>query len=144
MNPTFGFLISATLIASAADAQPTAPTLATEPPVATAVAGTYQVPASLADPTQAKGKQVEGLTVTGKRPDTKTCSSRDRDCIARVVAELKQRYPEELKTFCSQREIRAVRTAMVADQLGIGGGPPVSTAIGVNSALATACAPDKK
>jgi hypothetical protein len=144
MNPTFGLLISATLIASAAVAQPATPRSATETPPAAAVAGPDAAPASPPNPSQAKGKQVEGLTVTGKRPETKTCSSRDRACIAEVVAELKQLYPEELKTFCFQRQTRAVRTAMVADQLGVGGGPPVSTSLGVNSALATACAPDKK
>jgi hypothetical protein len=142
MDPAFGLLISATLIASSAIAQPAAPAPATE--MAPAVAGTDAAPASLSAPSLAKVKQVEGLTVTGKRPATKTCSSRDSACIAEVTAELKQLYPEQLKKFCFQRRMRAMRTAMVADQLSFGDGPPSGAAFGVNSALATACAPDKK
>lgn len=88
---------------------------------------------------------MSGVTVTPTQP--KPCGSRDKDCIAMIVAELKQRYPEELKRFCFGREMRTVRTEMVNQQLldSLGGNdPPIPTTFGVNSALKLACASDKK
>ncbi len=92
------------------------------------------------------GTTVSGVTVTPS-PRPKSCSSRDKDCIALVVAELKERYPEELKKFCFGRQAQAVRTQFTNEQLleSLGGNdPPVGTAFGVNSALKAACASDKK
>jgi hypothetical protein len=143
LNPAFGLLISAALFASTAVAESAAPTPATETPPAAAVAepGVPPTPRSAPD---AKGKQLEGLTVTGKPPPTNACSSRDQACIAMVVAELKQLYPEQLKKFCFQRKIQAMRSSALWDQLFASGDGPTPTAFGVNSALTTACAPDKK
>ena len=89
---------------------------------------------------------VEGLTVTPLSP-SKPCGSRDQQCIALVVAELKRRYPEQLKRFCFQRDMRAIRTQITNEDLlaDLGDtGPSIPTAFGVNSALKTACAPDRK
>jgi hypothetical protein len=149
MKSSVGLLISATLIASTAVAEPPAP------PAATSIAPpAWSVPSEIA-PSQAAspvkapaaaGKTVDGLTVVAPAVG-KPCASRDRECIALVVAELKRRYPEELKRFCFQRQMRAMRSDVVHEQLleGLGGGdPPVPTAFGVNSALTTACAGEKK
>ncbi|HEX3366524.1 hypothetical protein [Phenylobacterium sp.] len=134
-KPTFGLLISAVLLASPTLAQPTpdpAPTTA----VATAAAAAAK-PAPAA-PT-VSGIVVEGLP-------KKTCSSRDKECIAVVVAELKEHYPQQLKAFCAQWKMQAVRTQWVNDQLveSLGGNnPPTPTAFGVNSAVSKACAEDR-
>lgn len=97
-------------------------------------------------PSAKPGATVSGVTVTAN-PKPKSCGSRDKHCIDLVVAELKQQYAEELKTFCFQRETRAVRTqfanAQLLEDLG-GNGPPITTAFGVNSALKAACSTDKK
>jgi hypothetical protein len=126
----FALMIAASLMAGSAAAQPAA-----APQAGPAAETPAKTP-------PAKTKTVEGLTVVAP-PPLKPCAVRDKDCVAQVVAELKQLYPEQLKKFCFQRQMRAMRTAMVADQLGLDG-PPPSTAVGVNSALATACAPDRK
>jgi hypothetical protein len=93
----------------------------------------------------AGGVTVSGVTVTPSVP--KPCGSRDKDCIATVVAELKTRYPEELKRFCFQRAMRSVRTQLLNDQIvGAlhGEDPATQPAFGVNAALQTACSTRKK
>jgi hypothetical protein len=143
-NATFGLLIAALLIASPALAQapadvPAAP--APAPAVAATAAPSITAPA--AKPA-ASGPTVSGIVVEGL--PKKSCSSRDRDCIAVVVAELKQNYPEQLKAFCAQWKMRAIQSQWVTDQLnaGLGGGsPPTPPSFGVNSAVTKACAPDK-
>jgi len=138
MSATLGLLISAALLTGAPDptaAPAVAPSVA--PPPATAPAATPQGTAP---------KTVEGLTVVAPVPN-KPCSSRDQACIALVVAELKQLYPEQLKRFCFQRTMRAMRSDMLQADLLAGLGsdnPPMGTSFGVNSALKTACARDKK
>jgi hypothetical protein len=97
-------------------------------------------------PSAKPGTTVSGLTVTAK-PKLQPCSSRDKQCIDLVVAELKVQYPEELKRFCFQREQRAVRTQLAHDRIveDLGGNnPPTPTAFGVNSAMKAACATEKK
>jgi len=95
LKSAFGSLIAAALLAGAAVAQTSpAPEPAPTPQAA------------------APGKVVEGVTVTGRRMPTKSCSSRDDACIASVVAELKSRYPKELKTWCSQVQQRAAQNTM--------------------------------
>ena len=145
MNATLGLLVSAVLLTGAAE-PPTTP--------ATPVAAAQTTPEAPAAPPAsaapaARGvppKTVEGLTVIAPLPN-KPCSSRDRECIALVVAELKQLYPEQLKRFCFQRTMRAMRSQMLNDQLLEGlssDNPPPSTSFGVNSALSVACKWDKK
>lgn len=114
--------------------------------VGTAGAQTETPPAKpAAAKAPADGNTVSGITVTPR----KTCAARDRDCIVSVIAELKQKYPEQLKTFCTQWEIRTERTQVAYDQLvseGIMLGdpkPPLPTAFGVNSAVKLACASGK-
>jgi hypothetical protein len=130
-NATFGLLIAASLIAGPVLAQP-AGQPAPSPPTAPAAKPAAPAPS-------VSGIVVEGLP-------KKTCSSRDRDCIAVVVAELKQNYPQQLKTFCAQWKMQAVRSQWVNDQLfeAFGGNnPPPPTAFGVNSAVSKACSTDK-
>jgi hypothetical protein len=117
------------------------------------IAGAQSSPADgaqapIAEP-GADGKTVSGLTVT-PRP-RKTCSSRDQECVALVVAELKRLYPEQLKQFCFQEQTKAARTQLTGDQLydalalaGQHNGPPNPTAFPISAALKTACATDKK
>jgi len=136
MSATVGLLISASLLAAVVEPAAGAATTPPTPPPAAAA------PAARALPP----KTVEGLTVVAPLPN-KPCSSRDQACIALVVAELKQLYPEQLKRFCFQRTMRSMRTQMLNDQLLEGlssDNPPPSTSFGVNSALRTACAWDKK
>jgi hypothetical protein len=129
----FGLLVAAVLSAMPAFAQPSP-----APPDVPAAA-----PA--ASPPEPRAPTVESLTVRGRRLPTKTCSSRDKDCIARVVAELQQQYPRELKKFCLQWQIRAVRTQWLNAQLnaGLGNDEPSPVGFGVNSAVKQACAEPK-
>jgi hypothetical protein len=93
----------------------------------------------------AEGRTVSGVTVMPA--PKKTCSSRDKDCIDLVVAELKRLYPEQLKQFCFQEQTKAVRTQFTNDQLLEalhGNGPPTPTAFPVSSVVKTACASDRK
>ncbi|HXA38465.1 MAG TPA: hypothetical protein VNW53_05650 [Phenylobacterium sp.] len=97
-------------------------------------------PAKPAEP----GSTVSGIVVQAL--PKKSCSSRDKECIALVVANLKQNYPEQLKAFCFQWKTQALRSEWVNDQLieSLGGAtPPTPAAFGVNSAVAQACAEDK-
>jgi hypothetical protein len=77
---------------------------------------------------------------------TKECSSRDKQCIGLVVAELKRLYPEQLKRFCFQREMRAMRNASDFGDSDPTGQQPPQMAATFNTAapLAVACARDKK
>lgn len=123
----FAFALS--LLAGAAAAQTPAPAPA--------------APAPQAAPRT--GATVGGVTVMPM--PKKTCSSRDKTCIAMVVAELKRDYPEQLKQFCFQEQTKAVRNQFVNDQLLEslnGNGPPTPTAAPVSPIVKIACAPDPK
>jgi hypothetical protein len=127
---TFGLLISASLLASPALAQPAPDPVATPPAATPAAKPAAPVPT------------VSGIVVQGM--PKKSCSSRDKECIALVVAELKQSYPQQLKAFCFQWKTQAVRSQWVNAQLLESiGGTPTPTAFGVNSAVSQACAADK-
>jgi hypothetical protein len=139
-NATFGLLIAAVLAASPALAQP-APDPAT-PAVSTPVAPPT-TPAPTAKPA-ASGPTVSGIVVEGL--PKKSCSSRDKDCIAVVVAELQEHYPEQLKAFCANWQMQAVRSKWVNDQLLASLGSshqPTPPSFGVNSAVTKACSTDK-
>jgi hypothetical protein len=89
---------------------------------------------------------VEGLTVVAP-PPLKPCAARDKDCIAQVVAELKQLYPEQLKRFCFQRQMRAMRNTALFGDVDQSSSPESSqrgTTYSVGDSLRVACAPDKK
>jgi hypothetical protein len=116
-----------------------------------AIAAAIAVSASAAEPLTAPAAPragpsptVSGVTVI-PRP-TKTCFSRDKACVALVVAELKRLYPEQLKQFCFGWATQTARTQMTYDQMQPLNPlePPLPTAFGVNSAVKTACASDKK
>ena len=126
-------LVAVALIAGPALAQ--APVGAAAPPA----------PPPASAPGKKAGDTVSGVTVMPI--PKKACSSRDKDCIAMVVAELKRDYPEQLKQFCFQEQTKAARNQFVNDQLleSLGGnGPPTPTASPVSPVVKTACAPDKK
>ena len=115
-------------------------------PAPTEIPGAAPAAAAKPPPT---GNTVSGITV--KPLPRKTCAARDKDCVAMVVAQLKEFYPEQLKQFCFQWETQRVRTELTNTQLmdaldaaGQNNGPPTPTGFGVNSAVKTACAPDKK
>jgi hypothetical protein len=103
---TFGLLSAALVLASPALAQTTADTAVAAPAKSAPVAGST----------------ISGVTVEGARPAVpKSCTSRDKDCIATVVAELKTRYPKELQHWCELVEYRAANTNMTMDQVnGLG------------------------
>ncbi|THD71909.1 hypothetical protein [Phenylobacterium sp.] len=143
-NATFGLLIAALLTASPALAQAPADTPVTPAP-ATAVTVTAAPSSGVPAPKPAAyGPTVSGIVVEGL--PKKSCSSRDKECIAVVVAELKQNYPEQLKAFCAQWQMRAIQSRWVTDQLNesLGGNnPPTPPTFGVNSAVSKACSTDK-
>ncbi|WP_372785863.1 hypothetical protein [Phenylobacterium sp.] len=111
---------------------------------ALAVAGSAaaQTPSPALPP--AKAKVLEGVTVTGKRPQTKPCKPRDAGCVAMVVAELKTRYPEKLGVWCMQQTNIAMDRAVHADWYGTSGLPPSTAGTSVAKVVQQACAPDKK
>lgn len=123
------FALVGSLLAGAAAAQ-------------TAAAGNAaSTPAATAKP-RADGDTLSGVTVTPL--PTKPCGSRDTQCIAMVVAELKRRYPEQLKKFCFAEQTQAARNNFVNQQLfeSLGGnGPPTPTSFPVSAVVKTACAP---
>ena len=134
---TFGILISATLFAGAAFAQPAAPTPS---PATTAAAAPEPVTAA----SSGKAKQVEGVTVMGKRPELKSCSSRDDDCVAMVVAQLKQRYPKELQKWCEHVEERAAMNTIMFMEINLDRPHPNVGPYMPPAVAKSACAPDKK
>ncbi|HEY8004577.1 MAG TPA: hypothetical protein VIE16_10135 [Phenylobacterium sp.] len=126
-------LFAAALCAGAALAQPAA-----SPPPA------VQTPAPPGKAPATGAKTLEGLTV---RPIPKRgCLPRDKECIALVVAELKQRYPEQLKRFCFQREMRAMNNSVLFGDVDPASGEPAQLGATYRpaDALRVACAPDKK
>jgi hypothetical protein len=128
MRTAVSLAISATLFAGVAFA---------EPAIAPAAAASAAQPSTTPIPAKASvagAKTVEGLTVTGRAFPTTECSPRDKDCIIMVVAELKRLYPEPLKRFCFQRELRDMRNGRPAFGAEHPGG----------AALKIACAADKK
>lgn len=92
----------ALLAAPAVQAQPEAQATAAPPP--------------LASEAKPSGNTVSGVTVAPPKAP-KACSSRDKDCIAMVVAELKARYPKELQDYCDKVDWRIAATNMNADDL---------------------------
>ena len=125
----FALLVS--LVAGAAVAQ----TPATESAAPSAAMAT-----ATAKP-KAGGDTLSGVTVMPL--PTKPCGSRDKQCIAMVVAELKRLYPEQLKTFCFAEQTKAARNNFVNQQLLEslnGNGPPTPTSFPVSAVVKTACA----
>ena len=126
----FALMIAASLMAGSAAAQP-----ATAPQAGPAAETPAKTP-------PAKTKTVEGLTVVAP-PPLKPCAARDKDCVAQVVAELKQLYPEQLKKFCFQRQMRAMQnTALFGENSP--DSPQLGTTYSIGDSLRVACAPDKK
>jgi hypothetical protein len=115
-----------------------------DPPAQAAPAATPPQPA------KPDGHTVSGITVEGSKAPAKSCSSRDKDCVAVIVAELKARYPKELQHWCDLVEYRAANTNMTMDQLnGIGtsfspGQTSVYGRFAPPAVAKLACAPDKK
>jgi hypothetical protein len=64
------------------------------------------------------GQTVSGVTVTPTRP-AKPCGSRDKGCVALVIAKLKAQYPQELKAYCLRERIHVQASAMNAQDMGM-------------------------
>ncbi|HEX2817513.1 MAG TPA: hypothetical protein VHN39_14030 [Phenylobacterium sp.] len=132
-NTTFGLLISAMLVASPALAQTTGDRATAAP----------------AKPAPTTGTTISGVTVEGARPmPSKGCSSRDKVCVAMVVAELKARYPEQLLQWCHEVERRAVVSNLNIDDINSTSGSNVahseSGQFAPPAVARSACASDKK
>lgn len=131
MKLSIGFLIAAMVFAGAAMAQPAADT--TNPSVSPSAA-----PVRPATPA---ARTLDSVTVVAPLPN-RPCSSRDKECIALVVAELKQRYPEQLKRFCFQRTMRTMRSNLLNDTDPMKS--PFTAGFSAPPAMQVACAWDKK
>jgi hypothetical protein len=121
--------VAASLFAAASAAQPP-PTPATS----------AKPPAASSDPT------VSGVTVMPL--PIRSCKPKDKDCIALVVAELKEHYPEQLKKFCFQTEMNVQRQDIQANVNGWCDDPRYSSSAICNHhvppVLKQACAADPK
>jgi hypothetical protein len=62
------------------------------------------------------GANVSGVTVSPV--PRKPCAPKDKDCIAIVMAELKDLYPEQVKTFCFQQKMDVMQRDMQANMAG--------------------------
>jgi hypothetical protein len=62
------------------------------------------------------GANVSGVTVSPV--PHKPCAPKDKDCIAIVMAELKDLYPEQVKTFCFQQKMDVMQRDMQANMAG--------------------------
>ena len=123
---------------SAALAQPdvSPPTLAPAPP-----------PAASLSPTTPKldGHTVSGVTVEAKPLKIPKCGARDNACIAEVVAELRQRYPKELRQWCSQEEMKSTRANFMGSEfLGSADHPMIDGSFAPPAVTRIACFPPKK
>jgi hypothetical protein len=107
MRPVLALAAAFALAAHGASAQPTTSAAATAAPTTPA--------AAKSDTT------VSGVTV--KPLPRKQCSPKDKDCIAMVMAELKDLYPEQLKKFCYQEKMNVMRQDMQANVNGWCGNP---------------------
>ena len=136
MRLSFALAAAIAILARAAVAQTPAP----EP----TAYGAAPSPPPFAKP-KAGSDTLSGVTVMPQ--PKKTCSSRDKECIALVVAELKRLYPEQLKLFCFEEQTKAARNQFVYDQLwdpNTGTRPPIPHSFPVSAVVKTACAPDPK
>jgi hypothetical protein len=124
-----GLLLALTLAAAPAAAP------ATDPPAPSAA------PAASAPP-----KKLEGVVVEGQRKPLHKCDSKDAPCIAAVVAELKKRYPEQLKVWCFRQKMDEMRDAMNMQTFASPSDPGGGATAQFNRApvIRQVCAPDPK
>lgn len=109
--------IAAMLLAGAANAQTdplASPSTASAPPV-TEIPGAAATPPG---PVNKPGNTISGVTVTPQK--IKPCSERDKDCMALVVAKLKELYPEQLRRWCHNQEDVANRANLQAGDVIMG------------------------
>jgi hypothetical protein len=145
MKAGLGLLIPLVMLGGAALAQPATAPPPEAPPAAAAPAAAAPAPATPAPSGKSGPKVVEGLTVMGHGPLSKACGERDKDCIAMVVAELRAKYPKELKTWCHQEEVRAAWSNLEADSLYADPyHSPIGGSVAVKPIIKTACQPPKK
>jgi hypothetical protein len=85
--------------------------------------------------------------VTVKPLPRKQCSPKDKDCIALVMAEVKELYPEQLKAFCYQQKVDVMRQDMQASIAGWCNGPGQGASAicshYVSPVVKKVCEPDK-
>jgi hypothetical protein len=136
MNARSVLLVAATLFAGPAFGQPAAaPTTPTAPAAATPTASATAV---------APGTKLEGVTVTGKRPLKGQCGEKDQACTLAVIAELKLRYPEQLKRWCNQVRDGAMWANIEQSALFPGNHPGLGGSFQPPAVTKLACATDKK
>lgn len=89
---------------------------------------------------------VSGVTVMPL--PSRSCRPKDKDCIALVIAELKAKYPEQLKKFCFQTQMNVEKQDIQADVNGWCDDPRYSSSAicshHVPPVLKQACEPDPK
>jgi hypothetical protein len=129
-------LIAATLLASPALAQPAVAPASPTAPVAT--------PPTSPAPAAVPGTKLEGVTVTGKRPSKGQCAEKDQACTLAVIAELKLRYPEQLKRWCNQVRDGAMWANIEQTSLFPGNHPGLGGSFQPPAVTKLACASDKK
>ena len=138
MRPLLALAAALAVLADAAWAQAPASPAATAPSPAPAPASA----AAKADP----GKTVSGVTVEAL--PRKQCAPKDKDCIALVMAQVKELYPEQLKKFCFTQQMDVMRQDMQANLAGWcdspGLGATSTCSHHVSPVVKQVCAPDKK
>jgi hypothetical protein len=100
---TPGLALAAALLTAAGSARARAPAATPAPAPA----------ASSAAPT---GANISGVTVSPA--PRKACAPKDKECIALVMAELKDLYPEQVKAFCFQQKMDVMQRDMQANMAG--------------------------
>jgi hypothetical protein len=132
MRAAFALALAVAVLAGAASAQAPGPT-------------TPATPAGKPAPDK-PGATVSGVTVQGG--PRKQCAPKDKDCIALVMAQVKELYPEQLKQFCFQQKMDAMRQDMQANLAGWcngpGGGASEMCHHYVSPVVKQVCAPDAK
>jgi hypothetical protein len=88
---------------------------------ALAQAPTAPAPTASSTPPPAAKPAAPGSTVSGVTVEAlphKTCAPKDKECIALVMAQVKELYPEQLKKFCYQQQMDVMREDMQASVNG--------------------------
>jgi hypothetical protein len=133
MKASLALAAALTLLVGAAGAQPA-------PPAETASTAPATAPPAAGKP----GPTVSGVTVTPL--PRKQCSPKDKECIALVMAQVKDLYPEQLKQFCFQQRMGVLRQDMQANIAGWcngpGGGASEICHHYVSPVVKQVCAPD--
>jgi hypothetical protein len=86
-------------------------------------------------------KKLEGVVVIGKPKPMRQCAAKDTPCVEAVMAQLKQRFPEQLKVWCFRQKMQQMRDSLNAATL-YPDGP--ATQLRQADVIKTVCAPDTR